>query len=58
MGNPASNTRDCYREFVGQRLIGLVFDALPVRRRDIARGTVTMIFEDGRGLTIGSNGSY
>ena len=55
---PASNTRDCFREFVGQRLVGLLFDALPVYRDDLARGTKTMLFEDGRGLTFGDNGSY
>jgi hypothetical protein len=55
---PAANTRGCFNEFVGQRLIGLLFDALPVNRRDIAAGTRTLIFEDGRGLTIAPNGSY
>lgn len=54
----ASNTHDCFREFVGQRLTGLLFNALPVNRMDIAGGTRSMIFEDGRALTMASNGSY
>jgi hypothetical protein len=54
----ASNTHDCFREFVGQKVIGLLFSALPWNRRDLAAGTKTLIFEDGRGLTIASNGSY
>jgi len=54
----AANTKDCFREFTGQRLAGVIFDALPLSRRDIAAGTKTLIFEDGRGLTISSKGSY
>lgn len=53
-----SNTRECFTTFKGQRLIGMLFNALPVSRRDLAAGTTTLIFEDGRGLTISSNGSY
>jgi hypothetical protein len=54
----ASNTRDCFGAFVGQRLIGLLFDACPPSRRDIAAGTATMVFEDGRGLVFASNGAF
>jgi hypothetical protein len=54
----ASNTRDCFREFIGQRLIGLLFGALPLNRNDLSSGTTTMVFADGRGLTLGGNGSY
>jgi hypothetical protein len=53
-----SNTRECFRTFIGQRLIGLLFNALPLGHRDLAAGTKTLVFEDGRGLTIGGNGSY
>lgn len=54
----ASNTRDCFREFVGQRLVGLLFDAMPAHRRDLRAGNHHLIFEDGRALTIAPNGSY
>lgn len=57
MNNPASNTRDCFREFVGQRVIGLLFDALPDDRQ-LSPGSKTLIFEDRRGLTISGNGTY
>lgn len=55
---PASNTRDCFREFVGQRVIGLMFDAMPMSRADLKAGNAHLIFEDGRALTFSSNGSY
>ncbi len=48
MENPASNTEDCWREFIGQRLKGLVIN--PESR--------TLVFEDGRGLTVHHAGSY
>lgn len=56
--SPAANTRDCFSEFIGQRVVGVLFDALPAHRHDIARGTKTLIFEDGRGLTMSSTGAY
>jgi len=56
--NPTSNTPDCFREFVGKRMIGLLFNAFPRGRRDLSVGSKTLVFEDGRGLTISSNGSY
>lgn len=55
---PAANTRDCFTEFIGQKMVGILFGALPTSHRDIAAGTKTLIFEDGRGLTLSSNGSY
>jgi len=55
---PASNTKDCFREFVGKRIKGVLFDALPWSRLDLAAGTKTLVFEDGRGLTVASNGSF
>lgn len=54
----ASNTHECFTEFIGQKVTGVLFDALPDHRRDLARGTKTLIFEDGRGLTISSHGTY
>lgn len=53
-----ANTRACFEEFIGQKMVGVLFDALPTNRRDIAAGTKTLIFEDGRGLTISSTGTY
>lgn len=50
--SPASNTRGCFRAFLGQRMLGL-FNVLS----DDSPCT-TLIFEDGRGLTIARNGSY
>lgn len=58
MGNPASNTRECFSEFIGQRVIGVLFNALPLGRKDIASGGKTLVFEDGRGLTIAANGTF
>ena len=54
----ASNTKDCFREFVGKKLIGLLFDTAPLGHADLAGDTKTMIFDDGRGLTIANNGSF
>lgn len=53
-----ANTHACFSEFIGQKVVGTLFNALPASRRDIAAGTKTLVFEDGRGLTIASNGSY
>lgn len=54
----ASNTKDCFRECIGKRVKGVLFDAMPVGRADLARGTKSLIFDDGTALTIGSNGSF
>ena len=54
----ASNTKDCFRECIGKRVKGVLFDALPAGRNDLAAGTKTLIFDDGSGLTIASNGSF
>lgn len=53
-----ANTRDCFSTFVGHKVIGVLFDAFPVMRRDLVTSTKTLIFDDGRGLTIASNGSF
>lgn len=54
----ASNTKDCFRECVGKKVTGVLFGALPLGDRDIASRTKTLIFDDGTGLTISSNGSF
>lgn len=51
----ASNTRDCFREVVGKRVKGVLFDECP---SPSSPGTKTLIFEDGTGLTIASSGAY
>ena len=57
--NPSSNTKDCFKEFFGMKLKGVLFDALPINREVISKGNKTLIFEDGRGLTFSnSNGSF
>jgi len=55
---PASNTKDCFRECVGKKIKGVLFDALPVGDRHIAIGTKTLVFDDGSGLTITSGGAF
>ena len=55
---PASNTKDCFREFIGHTVKGVLFDALPVGRYDLQGGNKTLVFDDGRGLTFANNGSY
>src|SRR6266540_3603610 len=56
MPNPTSNTRDCFTEFTGQRLVGVLFGReRPGRDVSIL---ADMVFEDGRALTIASNGSH
>jgi hypothetical protein len=54
MGNPSSNTRECFSEFIGQKIIGVLFNVPTSRGRE---NTKTIVFEDGRGLTI-QNGSF
>lgn len=53
-----ANTEECFRLCVGRKVIGVLFSALPLSRRDLASGNKTLIFEDGYGLTISSSGSY
>ena len=55
---PASNTPECFEEFTGQKLKGVLFGRLPRTAHDIAVHCKTLVFEDGRGLTINDNGSY
>ena len=58
MGNPASNTVDCFRELIGRRIVGVLFNALPRGRADLSAGTKTIVMDDGRGLTISSSGTF
>lgn len=53
-----SNTRECFSDCIGLRVIGVLFDALPLGRGDLSPGNKTLVFSDGTGLTVGSNGSY
>lgn len=54
----ASNTKGCFRESVGKRIVGVLFNALPFGRHDLAQGCKTLVFEDGTGLTFADNGSF
>ncbi len=55
---PASNTLSCFEEFFGQKFIGILVGELPLNDKSVSSKTKTLVFEDGRGLTISSNGSY
>lgn len=54
----ASNTRECFSECIGRKVVGVLFNALPTGWQDIANGTKTLVFDDGRGLTISSTGTF
>ena len=54
----ASNTTECLEEFIGRTVVGVLISALPVNRPDLARGTRTLVFGDGCGLTFNSNGAF
>jgi hypothetical protein len=53
-----SNTQECFRICVGRKVVGVMFDALPIGRMDLRAGNKTLIFEDGEGLTISSRGTF
>ena len=53
-----SNTIGSFSTFIGCRLKGVLYDALPLGRLDLSRGTNTLVFECGWGLTFAGNGSY
>lgn len=53
----ASNTRECFRSFLGHKVVGLLFNANALGA-GIELGTTTIIFECGYGLTVSSRGSY
>ena len=44
----ASNTKECFTTFIGQKLTGVLHDG----------GTRTLVFEDGRGLFVSKSGSF
>jgi len=54
----ASNTRECILQHRGKKIIGALFGALPIARQEIADGTVTLVLDDGSGLTFSSAGAY
>ena len=47
----AANTAACFTTFVGQRLLGV----LEVRNLPSAGTHKTLVFDDGRGLSLGAN---
>ena len=47
---PASNTFDCFREFIGQKVLGVF--------QNPKSGEKTLVFEDGRGLTFSGQSTY
>ena len=53
-----SNTEECFRECVGKKVVGVLFDAMPPGRHDLRTGTKTLLFDDGSGLTISGIGSF
>jgi hypothetical protein len=54
----ASNTRDCFSTFIGCKVVGVLFNVLPINDREMAEGTKTLVFDDSHGLTIALNGSF
>lgn len=59
MIHAASNTPGCFREILGLRVVAVLHNALPVNRKDLQNGCVTLVLEDGTGLTFNTNsGSY
>jgi hypothetical protein len=47
----ASNTKECILDFRGCKLVGVLMHKLPLSRQDIARKTITLLFDNGKGLT-------
>jgi hypothetical protein len=58
MARATSNTDDCFTAFVGQKVIGVLFDAFPPGRMDLASGTKAFIFEDGTALVFLPTGAF
>ncbi len=52
-----SNNNGCFTTFIGCRVVGVLKNALPLGRADLACGNRTLVFECGWGLTIANNGS-
>jgi len=53
-----ANTQDCIRDLIGRTIVGVLFNALPTTRRDLASGNKTFVFEDGTGFTFSSKGTF
>ena len=53
-----SNSRECLSSLRDKRVVGFLEDALPINRADLARGTTTLVFEDGTGFTFTDQGSF
>ncbi len=53
----AANTKDCVRDLINKKVVGVLFDALPITQ-DLSRGTKTLIFDDGTGFTFNSRGAF
>lgn len=50
------NTKDVFRAFVGQKLIGVMFNAMKTGGNAVDHAT--LIFENGEGITLTRNGNY
>ena len=55
MTTAASNTRECILQHRGKKIIGALFGALPMSG---PIGTVTLVLDDGSGLTFSNAGAY
>ena len=53
----AANTKDCIRDLIEKRVVGVLFDALPLSP-SLALGTKTLLFDDGTGFTFNSRGAF
>lgn len=54
----ASNTRECFKDCIGKKVVGVLFDALPWDRDELSKGSKTLLFDDGTALTIAANGTF
>lgn len=53
-----SNTVECMRAVVGKKVIGVLVEAFPLGRRDLASGTKTFVFDDGTAFTFSTKGTF
>ncbi len=53
----AANTKDCVRDLIGKKVVGVLFNALPIHPH-LQTGTKTLIFDDGTGFTFNSRGAF
>jgi hypothetical protein len=54
----ASNSAECLRELSGRTIVGILQDAMPPHRPDLAQGTKTLVLDDGTGFTFTRNGAF